>query len=210
MAPIASPLPSTIASSLPSTLPAGFPTGPIGPLTPPGILIPGLASVETCAAAVFASVSKSMGAMPPNFGDYQVMVAGNPDLGRWAVRCHGPQSYPGYACDTGYGLDRVGRVNEDYMDATAHAGARDIHFKMYKMANVDRAHNGPLDWMGLFEALFGGLLLPEGVSITLPRALLEKRVTTAIVFFGTNCPGFSFKQGRLEEDPKLAGKYRPS
>lgn len=134
--------------------------------------------------------------MPPNFGDYQVMVAGNPDLGRWAVRCHGPQSYLGYACDTGYGLDRVGRVNEDYMDATAHAGARDIHFKMYKMANVDRAHNGPLDWMGLFEALFGGLLLPEGVSITLPRALLEKRVTTAIVFFGTKCPGFSFKQGQ--------------
>lgn len=101
-----------------------------------------------------------------------------------------------------------GRTNDDYMDATAHAGARDMHFKMDKMANVDGAHNGPLDWMGLFEALFGGLLLPEGVSITLARAMLEKRVTTAVVFFGTNCPGFSCKQGWLEEDPKLAGRYR--
>jgi len=138
-------------------------------------------------------------------------VAGSPDLGRWAVRCHGPLSYPGYACDGGYGLDRVGRTNEDYMDATAHVpgGGRDIHFKMYKMANIDAAHNQPLDWIGLFEALFGGLLRHEGVSITLPRALLEKRVSTAIVFFGTNCPGFSFAQGRLDEDPKLAGKYRP-
>lgn len=101
-------------------------------------------------------VSNSMGAMPPNFGDFQVMVAGSPDLRRWTVRCHGPLSYPGYACDAGYGLDRVGRTNEDYMGATTHVAGgsgRDIHFKMYKMANVDRAHNGPLDWMGLFEAL---------------------------------------------------------
>lgn len=94
------------------------------------------------------------------------------------------------------------------MEATAHAGARDMHFKMYKMADVDGADNGPLDWLGLVEALFGGLLLPEGVSVTLPRAMLEKCATTAVVLFGTNCPGFSFKQGRLEEDPKLAGRYR--
>lgn len=63
---------------------------------------------------------------------------------------------------------------------------------------------------GPVRGLVRGVAAAEGVSITLPRALLEKRVTTAIVFFGTNCPGFSFKQGRLEEDPKLAGKYRPS
>lgn len=127
-----------------------------------------------------------MGAMPPNFGDFQVMVAGSPDLRRWTVRCHGPLSYPGYACDAGYGLDRVGRTNEDYTDATTHVAGgsgRDIHFKMYKMANVDRAHNGPLDWMGLLEALFGGLLLPEGVPITLPRgAARQARVDGGCLF----------------------------
>jgi hypothetical protein len=48
------------------------------------------------------------------------------------------------------------------------------------------------------------------IAVLTPYLGQLQRLRRRMEFAGTNCPGFSFEQGRLRGDPKLAGKYWPT